>query len=272
MIRAGKPRRKPAAQVSRTDAHAQRTPPEEPSSAIPQACGCGAPWDLSFPGDAGPPVRETIVLCFACARERGWPNQQNPGTAMSGQLSSGTVPPLPSKEIDGFEAAFEAFWKAFPKRPNNPKHPARIAFDRALKKADLSEIMAGLARYEFSPEPKYRPMVVTWLNQRRWQVENEDLSLDAYGIGEWLKTLPRDGLLSALSYDIEELRDIMVATGLPPTWRGPLETLNRWMVDGYSPVSCARAVDAAVAEIGTRTSLVPFDKRVRQRAFRVTGK
>ena len=189
---------------------------------------------------------------------------------MSEQLSIGPV--LPSQEIDGFEAAFEHFWKAYPRRTNNPKHQARRAFDRALRWATLSEIMAGLARCNFSDDHTLRPMAATWLNQRRWESPDLDLAADGYGIEAWLRLMPRNGMLSAHAYEVEELRAVLVATGLPATWRGSLETLKRWMEDGYAPDSCARAVAAAVAELGTRNALVAFDKRVRDRALRTTGK
>lgn len=45
-----------------------------PFPPVPAACACGSPWDVAFPGIVDPPFRDTFVLCFPCARERGWPN------------------------------------------------------------------------------------------------------------------------------------------------------------------------------------------------------
>ena len=186
---------------------------------------------------------------------------------MSEQLSISAVMALPAHVLD----PFNAFWEAFPKRPNNAKAPARLAFARAMRRASITEIMDGLARYRFSPDPAFRPMAATWLNQSRWQVEHDDLTIDPYGIAEWLASLPSDGSLSALSYDIDDLRGVLIATGWEASWRGDLGPLNGWMRDGYQPDSVARVIAAAVAEFGERSSLKAFDKRVRFRAEQITG-
>ena len=172
---------------------------------------------------------------------------------------------LPMHVTDGFNL----FWNEYPKRPNNSKHTARLAWAKALRTATITEIMDGLARYQFSDDPKYRPMAATWLNRRAWEVVNEDLTIDAYGLSEWLAALPRDGALSATCYDVDELRPILVATGWPATWRGSLDVLGGWMKDGYVPDSCAKVIAEAVAMFGGRANLGCFDKRVRYRAERM---
>lgn len=171
---------------------------------------------------------------------------------------------------DAAAESFAAFWAVFPKRPNNPKPLARTAWTRALRTATAEEIMEGLGRYEFSPDPKMRPMAVTFLNQQRWACEVHDLSADAHGLAEYLAGLPRVGTLSAAIYDIEDLRPILIATGWPASWRGPLDTMNSWLCDGYIPDSCAKIIASAVAEFGSRGTLAAFDKRVRYRAERIT--
>jgi hypothetical protein len=197
------------------------------------------------------------------------PSRSKPTAQVAaGTMRSNQVPPPTQKDPD----LFEAFWKAYPKRPNNPRHKAKQLWEQAIKHTPADVIMAALARYDFSPEPKYRPMASTWLYQRRYECTDDDLNIDAYGLEEWLGALPRDGTLSALAYDVEELRAVMVATGLPSDWRGSLDALNGWMRDGYSPYSCARVIAATVAEFGTRQSLMAFDGRVRHRAERSTGK
>ena len=186
---------------------------------------------------------------------------------MSEQLTLGSVATLPGHLTDGFDL----FWKAFPKRPNNPKEPARIAWAKALRTTTISEIMDGLARYEFSPDPKFRPMASTWLNQRRFECVNENLDTDSFGIAEWMASLPRDGSWSALCYDVEEIRHVLVATGWPSSWRGSLDTLNDWLRAGYTPESITKVIASAVYEFGTRSTLAAFDKRVRFRAERIIG-
>lgn len=177
------------------------------------------------------------------------------------------------------DAAFERFWVAYAKRPNNPKDPARLSWARALRgyvkegeqypPATVEEIMEGLARYEFDPDPRMRAMAVTWINQRRWSVVNEDLDADQFGLSEYLVNLPHDGTLSAACYDVDDLRPILIATGWAPSWRGSLDVLNAWVRDGYNPDSCAKVIAAAVAEFGARGTLAAFDKRVRFRAERI---
>lgn len=167
------------------------------------------------------------------------------------------------------EDSFNRFWTVYPKRPNHPRDPSHTAWTRALRKATEEEIMAGLARYKFSADPQMRPMAATWLNQKRWTCVDEDLNADPFGLTEFLASLPRTGTLSARAYEADDLRQILVATGWLPTWRGSLDTLNEWMRDGYVPDSVARVIADAVAEFGTRSSLAAFDKRVRFRAERI---
>lgn len=73
--------------------------------------------------------------------------------------------------------AFEQFWAEYPKRPNNPKHPAWLEWERLVKAKALpaqSEMMravrsyASLMRAE-KIEPKYIAHARTWLHQRRWE-------------------------------------------------------------------------------------------------------
>ena len=173
-------------------------------------------------------------------------------------------------DLSAAEAEFEAFWQAYPKRPNNPKVSARRSWLAVRKEATAEEIMAGLARYQFSPDPKFRPMASTWLNQRRYALEPENLDADPYGLGEFLDTLPHEGL-SAHAYEREEIQAVLIAAGFAPSWRGDLSPLNDWIVDGYQPNSIAWVIAQAVAEFGGRASLQAFDKRVRWRATRIHG-
>jgi hypothetical protein len=47
---------------------------------------------------------------------------------------------------------------------------------KALTKTSEAEIIAGVARYRFSPDPQYVPMPATWLNGEYWLSEQPALS------------------------------------------------------------------------------------------------
>jgi hypothetical protein len=66
--------------------------------------------------------------------------------------------------------AFDEFWSAFPNKAG--KRVAFSAYVAATKRADHSEIMAGLRRYVAS-KPADRPWLnpATFLNQDRWADE-----------------------------------------------------------------------------------------------------
>lgn len=71
--------------------------------------------------------------------------------------------------------SFDEFWKDYPKRVgSNPKQPARSAFQRAVREVPPETIIAAAFNYalrcaEDGTDPKFIPMAVTWLNQRRWE-------------------------------------------------------------------------------------------------------
>jgi hypothetical protein len=177
----------------------------------------------------------------------------------------------PSGGQENTEPAFEAFWQAYPDRPNNPKATARAAWRRARKTTAAEDILDGLARYQFSADPRFRPMAATWLHQERWLCVSIDLAADAWGLAEFTATLPASDALSAACYDRAALDPILLATGWPETWRGPLDVLDAWLRDGYEPPSIARVIAEAVAEFGPRERLAAFDRRVRFRAVRIGG-
>jgi len=72
---------------------------------------------------------------------------------------------------------FEEFWKAYPKRPNNPKHPARLAWEAKVKAGVLppqDQIMRSIEAYRLyvireKLEPKYICHTRTWVSQERWE-------------------------------------------------------------------------------------------------------
>lgn len=72
------------------------------------------------------------------------------------------------RKIHG-ELAFAEFWMAYPRRVG--KDAAQKAWDKAIRQARPEEIIAGLLRYQFSPEVQYQPHASTWLNEGRWKIE-----------------------------------------------------------------------------------------------------
>lgn len=68
----------------------------------------------------------------------------------------------PKREAD----PFNAFWAVYPHKVAKPA--ASKAFDKALKRATLSEIMAGLEAYVAKTDDRPWCNPSTWLNQDRW--------------------------------------------------------------------------------------------------------
>lgn len=80
---------------------------------------------------------------------------------------STSIAPAPRKSAD--DAAFEAFWAAYPKRKD--KGHARTAWVKAVRKADPDTITAAAQRFTDDPnrDPAYTPLAATWLNGERWE-------------------------------------------------------------------------------------------------------
>lgn len=74
-----------------------------------------------------------------------------------------TGPPIAS-----IAAAFDAFWRVYPRRVG--KQAARRAYERALRHADAGVIYRGACRYRDDPNraDQYTAHPTTWLNAGRW--------------------------------------------------------------------------------------------------------
>lgn len=82
--------------------------------------------------------------------------------------------PIPNTDIHTFPSemtSFEEFWKLYPRK--QAKGAARSAFVKALKKADLETILAGVRRFASDPnrQDEFTAHASTWLNQERWTDE-----------------------------------------------------------------------------------------------------
>lgn len=74
------------------------------------------------------------------------------------------------------ESDFEAFWRTYPRRIG--RGAARKAFEKAVKRVELPELMTAVARFAEHPESiagkrDSIPHASTWLNQERWNDEPE---------------------------------------------------------------------------------------------------
>ena len=112
----------------------------------------------------------------------------DPGTPVQGgrNPSSGdpgtTVPPNDTKNdtnnehTDSAHIEFDAFWQLYPsRRPHsNPKKPARVKFEAAVKigtpPADIIRGAQNYAAYvrQEQTDPRFVAMAQTWLGQERW--------------------------------------------------------------------------------------------------------
>lgn len=163
-------------------------------------------------------------------------------------------------EID---AEFASFYARYPRKRS--KGFALRAFRTARKKATFAEIMAGLERYKFSPDPAYQPHPATWLNGERWNDVEPDLAADPWGLTAYLIAQPS----IAWGWNQEALEEILTAAGLDRTWRGDLDTMAKWLTDGYRPDSIALVLAEEISRQTINVNRLAYlDRTVRQRAFR----
>jgi hypothetical protein len=97
--------------------------------------------------------------------------------------------------------AFEAFWAAYPRRPENPKAAARLVFERRVREgADADAIVRAAGVYAQAmvaakKDAAFIPHARTWLSQRRYEDYFEDALASAPASAEpspehplaWLK-------------------------------------------------------------------------------------
>jgi hypothetical protein len=77
-----------------------------------------------------------------------------------------------------YDAEFEEFWQAYPKRPGNPKAPAAAKYRYVREKIKIPRetLLSAVKAYAASrdgEESKFTAQAVTWLNQRRWEEDYE---------------------------------------------------------------------------------------------------
>lgn len=72
---------------------------------------------------------------------------------------------------------FDEFWAAYPRKV--AKARALTAW-RNLNKADRKAAIDALPSWPFSTEQKYIPHAATWLNQRRWEDDNNTTTTEGF--------------------------------------------------------------------------------------------
>lgn len=87
---------------------------------------------------------------------------------------------------------FERFWAVYPRRED--KGNAADAFDAALERADIEDIIAGAARYAIDPnrDPSKTKFAQGWLNADRWLDETGPGSLSVADQAARIRAVPTD--------------------------------------------------------------------------------
>jgi hypothetical protein len=128
-------------------------------------------WDAD--GDQGPNRWRVVRV-----RPGGGENAATGSRANAAQKRSRPPKdPDPSKDssravaltLAQIEEAFEKFWSLYPR--NTDKGGARKAWQKAVKKAGILAVLAGVQAYARDPnlpEPQFIPHASTWLNNERW--------------------------------------------------------------------------------------------------------
>jgi hypothetical protein len=128
-----------------------------------------------------------------------------------------------------------------------------------------------------SPKPVLEPVLepvhpTTRAREARGVVVSLPMKADDWGLRAWLDRQPQvadePGLFSPRGWGYDALLDVMCATDLPKSWRGPLEPLGEWVREGYRPDSIALVIAEYVAASGiVARRLNAFNYQVRSRAF-----
>ena len=62
---------------------------------------------------------------------------------------------------------FDEFWDQYPRKVAK-RHAAKAYAQALARGATPAEILTGLQRHKFTPDPQYQPHPATWLNGDRW--------------------------------------------------------------------------------------------------------
>jgi hypothetical protein len=99
------------------------------------------------------------------------PSANGQGVLTESSLGEGKGRERKGKEA-AHAAAFVSFWETYPRKVG--KRKAEAAFEQALRRADVADILEGAARYRDNPkrDPEFTAHPTTWLNADRWADED----------------------------------------------------------------------------------------------------
>lgn len=109
---------------------------------------------------------DTTVAPLATQESPPWRQESRPPSDTTVALT--ITRELDPEELD-IDMAFDTFWSAYPRR--TAKGRARTAFEKALKKTSLKNILQAVELYTVQVEDKsieYVAHPATWLNGERW--------------------------------------------------------------------------------------------------------
>ena len=84
---------------------------------------------------------------------------------------------LESDKKEIYKERFGAFWEQYPRKVNKAK--SFKAYLKATQNFTHQEILHGLLKYNFNPDPKMIPHASTWLNGERWNDEPTDYATNS---------------------------------------------------------------------------------------------
>jgi hypothetical protein len=127
----------------------------------------------------------------------------------SNDYTQGGLTTRPSYRTDKKEQTIEQeyvrFWEFFnsyPKRKGaDPRKPAKVAWEKAIKSKPPGDIIQAAKKYAASqPDPKYIPMASTWLNQERY---DDDIADERSWIDKRLDEIDGKGDFDGAEIDLE---------------------------------------------------------------------
>lgn len=134
-----------------------------------------------------PEATETQCIDSLSAPLPEKPDTVNPLPVKPHLNKNGKTPRTEKKTNISADAEFDEFWAAYPKRPNNPKAPAKAKYLNARTRLNVSHetLLQAAKAYATTREgedPKFTAQAVTWLNQRRWEDEQSAASVPAVAV------------------------------------------------------------------------------------------
>lgn len=100
-------------------------------------------------------------------------NDTHPHDNMTPYTDNNNLKPKQTRKRGNYSAAFNDFWEAYPKRPNDNKWNAFLKWQSAtnglISADDLNRAAQKFNRANANTDPRYIPMCATWLNQRRYE-------------------------------------------------------------------------------------------------------